>query len=386
MNKVLKFITLIFGLSMMTGCWNLREPDQLALNLGSGLDTNDDGNVEYSAQIVIPSGAGGGSDGGGSAGKKSFRVMSSGGKTVYDAIRKLQLKLSREIFFGHRKVILIGQNMANQGVQELMDEFIRNPRSEMRSIILVVKDGKAKDLLSEVPIFDNYNTSALKRQENIIQIKNYYYRDFLYEVLAQGVHPMIPAVCQSAKSDPYFCGYALMNKNEGIKLKGFLSSDDSFFAGWIANKQTGLTITAFSNNRSKDTAMTMTIQFLKRDIRTKISGNRIHVQIRLTGKGSLVENNTDLDPTRSNDLKLIEAAFNKQIQTEALRIVKKLQDNEKLDIFGFGQHVHIQHPREWKHFKENWDSVFPTLSVSVVGNVHCYHPGQINSSINKLSK
>lgn len=385
-KKVFRTIALLIGLSIMTGCWNLREPDHLALNLGSGLDANADGDVEYSAQIAIPSGAGGGNDGGGGAGKKSFRVMSSGGITVYDAIQKLQTKLSREIFFGHRKVILIGESMAYLGFQELLDEYIRNPRSEMRSLILVVKDGKAKDLLSEMPIFDNFNTAALKRQERIIEQKKYYFRDFLYELLAQGVHPMIPAVCQSTKSDPYFCGYALINKNEGVKLKGFLNSDDSPYAGWIANKQTGSTITAFSNTHTKKTAMTMKLQFLQRDIRTKIAGNRIHVQVRLSGKGSLVENNTDLDPTRSEDLKLIEAEFNKRVQTEALRIIKKVQENEKLDVFGFGYHVHMQHPRQWREIKKKWDSVFPTLSVSVIAKVECYHPGQTNSSINKFSR
>jgi spore germination protein KC len=372
------FVLLLLVLST-TGCWNLREPNQHAFVLGTGLDLTKDGQFQTSVQIVIPSGVGGGQESGSGTKKKSFRVISATGKTVYDTFPKLQAQLPRSMFLGHREVILIGQHMAEHGIGDLLDGFVRNPQSEFRSKIYVVKDGQAQDILSVEPIFEPFTSTALVREQTTLDLRHYYFRNFLSDALSQGLQPMLPAVRLTPLKQFVYTGTAIFNKDDGLKLMGFLNIKESFNANWITNRQTSFAITSFVKRGNGN--VSLKLNSLSRRIRVKMVDKHIQIDVLLTGEGTIVENNTNLDPTKLKDLYIIQDELSQSTQKSIQQLIEKFQKQYKIDIFGFGESVHQQYPYQWKTLKQDWNETFPELDVSVKVEFHNIYPGESNSSV-----
>jgi spore germination protein KC len=381
---ILCFILLLTVLSI-TGCWNLREPDQLAFDLGTGMDLTKDGKVELSTLIAIPAGVGGGSDGGGGGGskKKSSVVISATGRDVYDAIQNIQRHLSRKVFLGHRQIIIVGQRMAEHGLGNLLDEFVRNPQSEMRSRKYVVKGGKAKDVLSVDTIFDSFVTTALVREENTLGLRHYYHRDFYSDALSQGTQPLLPAVRLTSSKRYVYAGSGIFNKDDGLKLVGFLNVEETSYANWFTGRQSGFTVTSFVTQGNG--YVSLKLQSLAQRIRVKMVDNQPQIDVRLTGEGTIVENNADLDPSKSKDLQIIQNELSQTAQKSIQQLINKAQKQYKTDIFGFGERVHEQYPHQWKNtLNQNWNKTFPQLPISVKVELLCKDPGQSNSSTRRM--
>ncbi|KIL40447.1 hypothetical protein SD70_13640 [Gordoniibacillus kamchatkensis] len=372
---------LLLIVSNASGCWNLKEPDQLAFDVASGMDITKDGQFEFSAQIAIPAGIGMAPEGGG-GGKKDFIVIGSAGKNIYDAIQNLQTKVSRKIFLGHREVILIGRRMAEQGIGDLLDEFVRNPKSEMRSRMYVVKNADAKDILSLEPIFDPITSTGIVNKQETSGLKKYYFRDFLSDALSQKSAIMLPAVSLTRTPTYLYTGNAIFTKHHGLKLAGFLNTQESFYANWIVNKQAELAITSFVYQGNGN--VSLHLESVNRRIIVKMLDQQIQIDVRLTGKGSIVENNSSLNPATPKDLQIIQDSLNQSAHASIQQLIAKAQKQLKTDFFGFDESVRQKYPHQWKTLKSKWNETFPDIDVSVHVNLQCKNMGQANSSIKAI--
>lgn len=379
MKRVWKLsFVLVFILMSTSGCWNLKEPNQRAFNLGSGLDLTEDGKFELSTLLAIPAGTGIGGSSGGKSNKESSTVVSAIGKNDYDATQNLQRKISRVIFPGHREIVLIGEQMAEHGIANLVDEFFRNPLTEMRSRAFVVKDGRAKDILSIDSYFDPFITTTLLDESKTLGLKEDYFRNFMSDALSEGVQPTLPTIGLNPKNHYTYKGSAIFNKDNKYKLVGYLGPAESFYANWIKGSQTYSILT--SNVRQGNGEVSLRLTSINKKIKPIIEDKKIHIIVYLTGKGSIVENNTNLDPSNDKDYKLIQKDLNQIYQMSIQKMVKKVQKKYKMDIFRFGEKVHQEYPHQWKSLKKNWDETFSQLNVSVKVNVQ-FDSGISNSSL-----
>lgn len=369
---------LLLLLSITTGCWDLKEPNQLAFVTGAGLDLTEDGKLEVSVLVVIPAGLGGEQISAGGK-KESFHVVSATGKNVSDAMVNVQSKISRVVFSGHRNIILVGQRLAEHGMGETIDPFLRIPQSEMRSLIYVVKNGQPKDVFSIEPYFDPIITKSLSDEQKALGLKPYLAREFVIDVLSEGRQPLVPVVSLNPSEHYSYAGSAIFNKDEGVKLVGFLNKEETSYARWITDGLSSDTLTSYFPQW--DGNISLTLNSLGRHIRVKKVHEQIQIDVHLTGKGTIIENTTNLDPTKPKDLQLIQDELGHKTQKSIQQLIEKVQEEYKMDIFGFGERVHQQYPHQWKTLKQNWTETFQQLHVSVKVDLQWTDPGQTNSSV-----
>jgi spore germination protein KC len=378
MKKILIIFCLLFLVAATTGCWNLREPNQRAFIIGAGLDMTKDGQLEVSSEVAVPAGLGSSQVTG--AGKKStFTVISAKGKNFMDAGQHLQAELSRSLFYAHRQTILIGHRMAEQGLDKYLDMVIRNPKSEIRSVILVVKDGTAKEIIRAQPTFDPFISTTLGSQQNALGMKPYYYRMLLCDALSEGTQPIVPAITADPTKGYVYAGSAILDKDHALKLVGYLNPEESMYDNWMLGKQKNMTVTTLIGKG--DETVSLTVQSLKHHTRVKIVKHQPQVFISLHGIGSIVENNSSLDPTKDDDLKTIQKKMSQQSVEKVRQLVAKAQHQYKIDIFGIGEHVHQKYPRQWKSLKPHWYETFPEIPITVSVHLEYRDPGQTNSSL-----
>lgn len=371
----------LLPLWITTGCWNHMEPDQLSFVTGNGIDLTEDGKLEASTLVVVPTGVAGGGQISGGEKKESFHVISATGINVTEAIVNIQAKLSRVVFQGHREIVLVGQRLAEQGIGETIDPFLRNGQSHMQSLIFVVKSGNPKDVFSNEPKFEPYISTALQDEQTALGFKPYLSREFIADVVSDGTQPLLPVVSLNSTKNFSYSGSAILNKDDGVKLVGFLNRKESYYVSWMTDRLTSLTLTSFVPKGNGN--VSVRLEKLGRRIRVKKVDERIQFDVHLIGVGTILENNTNLDPSRRKDLLLIQDELSHKTQKYIQLLVKKVQKKYKMDIFGFGESVHQQYPQKWKTLKKNWPKTFPTVDVSVKLDLQINDPGLTNSSLNK---
>src|SRR5690606_10571449 len=72
---------------------------------------------------------------------------SATGRTVSEAQTRLQKMLSRQLFWAQNAVILIGEDLAREGVADVLDFFTRSTQPRLNTA-LAVAVGRAKDVRS----------------------------------------------------------------------------------------------------------------------------------------------------------------------------------------------------------------------------------------------
>ncbi len=372
---------LVLSLFFTTGCWDRTELNDLALELAWGIDKAQNGAVEVSAQVIIPSKVSGRQGGGGGSQGKSFLVETGIGKDSFDAVQSMQTKLSRQVFRGHRRVILIGEPLARQGIKDVLDTYTRDPDIRLRTDIFVVKGGTAKDFLKRPYPLENIPALATFKEYNQVgSLKEEAFLNFLISATSEGSSPTMPAVAigsdsssqddaeeeeQSSAKGLRIVGTAIFDKN--LKLLGFLNMDEGRALRWVTGNLTEQTITAAVPQEKGNVSLILINMGSK--IQPVLHGNHIKLNVSLTGKGGVRENNTNLDLAQSKNLTLVQNALDKQVEKSVIKTITKVQKEYGTDVFEFSGAIHRKYPYQWKSLKTDWDKNFSEAEISVKVNL-----------------
>ncbi|WP_270394003.1 Ger(x)C family spore germination protein [Bacillus paranthracis] len=368
LHKALSMI-LVVSLCFLTGCWDRTELNDLAIELGWGLDQAKNNKVEISAQFIIPSKMGMGQSGRSNTGKSVF-IESGIGKDTHEAVQMMQTKMSREIFRGHQRVILIGEKMAKNGLASVLDAYSRDPDIRLRADAFVIKGHTAKEFLkASIPLESIPALGALKEHMQIEALGDMSLLHFLIASTSDGITPILPVIklnVSHKKGKTEVKGFQIVGGaifNNDFKLVGYLNMQEWLTTLWIVNRLSKQTVTASASKGNGSASLYMTK--INRKIIPTIQGNTIKCDIVFSGEGTIQENNTNLDLTQPKNITLLEHVLEKQSEKQALQTIKKVQKQYGTDIFGFGEAIHRKYPSEWKGLKKNWSKQFRNVQVSV---------------------
>ncbi|CAN7189357.1 Ger(x)C family spore germination protein [Paenibacillus sp. LjRoot153] len=372
-------LCLVLSLLFITGCWDSSEVNELAIELAWGVDKAPNKKVMISAQAIIPSKIKGGQyDGTGGASKgKPFFVVTSDGMNTLDAVQRMQTKLSRQVFRGHRRVIVIGESMARQGIKEVLDTYTRDPNLKLRTDIFVVKGGTAKDFLKiSYPLETIPGLAVLGEINQLGTFREMGILTFLLSANSEGACPSVPSVAvgmnpasqdgdnqkdQSDEDGFRIVGPGIFNKD--LKLVGFLNVEEGQAMRWVSGNLKKLTVSAAIPQ--EDGNVSMDIYKLGNKIQSVIQGGKIKIHVTLTGQGAIRENNTSLDLTQTKYITLLQNALDKQVEENVLRTITKVQKNYGTDVFGFSDNIRRKNLPLWKSVRNDWEAAFREAEISV---------------------
>ncbi|NRD77000.1 Ger(x)C family spore germination protein [Bacillus sp. BRMEA1] len=361
-NKTL-FMIMVIALFFLSGCWDRKELNDLAIELGWGLDKEKNNQIRITAQFIIPSNVGTSQTGGGGGKGKSFFIETGTGKDTLEAVQKMQTKLSREVFRGHRRVILLGEKLAKQGLAPILDTYSRDPEIRLRADALIVKGHTAKQFLeASYPLESIPALGALKEHMQIGGMGDTSLLNFLKAATSEGINPTLPVINLTGSSKGFeVTGIGIFNKN--LQLIGFLNPSEQKMFLWIIDRLNQHILTANMPQGTGNAGLFLTK--LNRKIKPSIQGRTIKCDIVLSGEGVIRENNTKLDLTQAKNLTLLEHVFEKATENQASQTLKRVQTQYGTDIFGIGEAIHQKYPSQWKGLKKNWDKQFREVQMSV---------------------
>lgn len=359
-------ILLITGSIFIAGCWNRRELDHLAIVMGSGIDLGKDGEIVITAQIVKPSAIKEGGGGEGSGGQAPALVLSSQGKTVFDAVRNFVSTSSRKLFWSHNEIFIFGEEFAKAGVGRVIDWVERDAETRREVGVLVAK-GEASEILSIPGDLEKLSaleiSQALQAAGALSKAIRVDLNQFMLQYVSESTAPVAPRielVKEGNQKKFRIVGMAVFKKD---KLVGWLNERETRGLLWVLGevKSGILVIGGPSPPKGK---ISIEIIKAKSKVKGEFIGGKPLITVDIEENGNIGEVTTPMDIAPPEKIKAIEKSQEELIKGEVVAALQKAQ-KLKVDIFGFGEELHRVEPKEWAKIKNRWEEEFSQLEVKI---------------------
>lgn len=191
---VLVLVPILMSALVLTGCWDRIEVNDIAIVTTTSFDREEDGRFRVGVQVPLPGQMGGSTGGGGgTSGSKPFYVDSEVGSSLREAVQNLQSRMSRRLFFSHRRVLVIGEGLARSGIRDLFDVSTRIPENRLTTRVVIAK-GKGIDLLKAQPQFELYSGEAMREILESYSVFSPNLKDVAHALGQIGADPLLPLI------------------------------------------------------------------------------------------------------------------------------------------------------------------------------------------------
>lgn len=389
--KIGIILILIVCLLFLQGCWGKREVEELAPLIGVGFDLGQKpGTFLITMQLAKPK------QGGGTATEiedRTFSVEVSSAREATEMVYKIS---SRIPFMGSLKVIIIGEEAAKAGFNDIID-FAQRFSEFRRSMYLVLCKGKAQDLLDlklrngQLPAMSIKN--HIEQGKNLSTFPTVRLGHYLTILGRKSTAPIIPVV-EIIKSGDEGVEYSGDKEGEEIHIQGagvlrgdrlrdYLTDEETKGYMWLEGTVTNRLINTMTNEEGK---VNFGGQVLKSSTKYKLSDNNGTIGIQYQIKVSIAVDEVmglkkQLSETEWVDLMNgAENSFASVIQNECALAIKKERE-WGLDFLGIGRHIEQRNPKYWKTVKDQWEGKIADFPISVNVQVEIHHSGMSSSSV-----
>lgn len=384
--KYRAFISLILCTSLLTGCWDREEINDVAFVIGIAVDKEGE-DYRSSLQIALPgqSGASGSEGGGGgTSGDKPWFILSNTARTLRGTSLEGQKSLSRRIYYAHRRTILIGEELAREGVAPMLDLFTRYPLNRLSAMPVVTRGEAHKVIDTDAPI--EKFPSEMVRELCFLNMRNpRSLKTFIDSILDEGVDPFLPIASVSDNVPQDWKG-AITN----IKLDGLAIFKKDKLVGMMDKAPADALILAMGEANEPEVMikaprgegdMFIKLNENNSSLHPKIVNGKVSVTIQMYAKGVLVDNESDYGDRREKEILNLNEAVHRKIKEDIEEGIRLVQKKFKADILGIGRSIHRQLPKEWDKIKDRWEVLYPEVQVTVDPHVIIENVGIVNKPI-----
>lgn len=384
----------------MSGCWNSREMNEFGIVQATAIDLDENNQWVTSFQVVIPGTV---ATQAGSAGNQApVNVFSTTGKTLEEAFQNANTETSRALFLAHNRVVIMSENVANRGVNQIIDFYLRDIESRGTMNIILTKGNPRRLLevltpLEKVP--GNFMGQLLELgQSNLSNISNTKLHDFVSVLTNPTASATLPEIKIEGEQEEQTALNALQNTSslaviklgetgifKGEKLEGWLNKEESVGLGWISDSISNAVITfpCEGTDNSKQLS-SFFVEKSSTKLKPGLTNGKLEMLVEIKTKGTLNETACKLNLKKPKNIKKLE----KQIEDQIIREVEMAFEGAKkleLDALGFGDAFHKKYPNEWKEMSGSWAESFTSINMSTIVDVNIRRTGMINESFSILS-
>lgn len=355
LSKRLSVLALAGLALILPGCWDRTEINDIAFVLISAMDKAENGLVRFTMMIPLPGQMGGpGGGGGGTSGNKSYYIDSETDRTFREARAKLQKRMSRRMFFAHRRVVVVGESLAREGINEVIDELTRMPESRM-SIYMIISEGDGTSLLKSSPKLERFPAEAIRELTKEPGVMPINLKEIAVSLGNKGSDPVItymgtkkPEMNGKASEEVQILGYAQFRQS---KMVGVFREEAAIGLTWLRNQHTYYITSVKTKN---DQLVTLNVFAGKTKIDADIRDDRLHFTIRVTARARVLENTGGIDFHQISNNEEIERLLAENIRQSIQAAVKQMQ-REGTDSASLGTQVFRRHPMEWQRkLEDRW--------------------------------
>lgn len=368
-RKIGFILILLVFTAILSGCWDRRELDErstvvaIAVDKLEGADL-DETHEKYivTVQIPIPTKiAGGGEGGGGEGGAGSVQVMASTGLSLQHALDNLQKRINHQLFLGHTRVLLVSEDVAREGVNDIIDFFRRNPHTRRLLSVIITQD-KARDALNVLTSLEQvpavYLISIIENGSRQGLIPQITLGDFNIALSTPYLDPLT-YYSRAGETDFSWKGLALFKED---KMVGSLTERESWLLMHLIKQGPGGNFIFQFDQNDKARQLIVKPGSTKTDLKTKVSDGQVTARYEVELEVDIRENTAGHKLGNQKQLTQLAHQIARHLERESQRLIGKLQ-REGVDALSLGLEIKAHHYKEWKRL--NWETVFPKAKIEV---------------------
>ncbi|WP_051290057.1 Ger(x)C family spore germination protein [Paenibacillus massiliensis] len=363
---------------LLTGCWNKRELNELAIVAGLGIDKIDD---QYSVtiQVINPSAVAGSKTGGSLAPVATYTIK---GKSLFEVFRRVTLVSPRRLYASHLRVVVIGEEAARAGIGHMLDYLSRNYLFRTDFYILVSKQTQAANIMRTLTILEKIPSNKLYASLEATSrawgaTAKVTLDELINEIGTVGKDPVLGII--RIVGDKEMAGLQentqKIQGNVLLQYDGMAVFHNDKLIGWL-NEEEGKAYSYITDSIRSTVEVvpcpqgegTVTLKVLS--AKSKIKGFVINNQpvgaIEVKAQADVGEVScSSLDLTQEATIRQLEKEMEKYLKEQLEHTVQKAQETFHTDFLGMGSTIHRANPKQWKLWKENWDHHFEQMQISV---------------------
>ncbi|HEX2937814.1 MAG TPA: Ger(x)C family spore germination protein [Ruminiclostridium sp.] len=367
-------ILICISLIFLPGCRDEKEMNEIGIVTGIAID-KDLQNERYiiTLQVILPANM----QKKDANKEKPYKNITGEGDTIFDAQRSLSKKYERIPFYSHNRVVIINENVAKEGLSNVLDVFTRDNESRDNVMLVISKDTKASNILDYENKTEQIPSISLSKFENILfRNPGSVYKtvlDFKQNSYSFGIDPvlgvfsLIPSThmpqtdTNTKKAEINYAGSAVFVYD---KLQGFLNEDETEAYNFVTGKVKSAVIN-INGMQNKNALITTQVLSEQNSIVPHLDGSQISFNININDVANIDEIHDNTDVTDVAIINKLENEHNEKVKAKVEALIKKMQTEYKSDIFGLGQSFYRKYPHQWEKIKNNWSKIFPTIRCKV---------------------
>lgn len=334
-----KTIIIILITTLITGCWNYIEINDLVLISGIGIDYQNN-KYEVSFETLYQ-------DKESSDSNFEKGIIKTGtGKTLGEAFDNITLSIEKEPYFAHLKVLVISTEIANNHLDKIFDFFLRN--NDIRNIfsIVIANENKPVEILSKS---DNYFPVASEKIKSLLEnnvysnyiSKNKYFKKVASNYLSKDQNISLTSI-KLENNNLKLDDLIIFNSQKPV---GKLDTNKSLILSVIDNKEPrSLFSINYPNNK------TITIRIYKSKTNIKISKKEFIIENNLMAE--LVENSLNINLENNINQEKITKDFINKINNDTYNLINYLKENNS-DVIGINNKYYRKYKKKNNSYFEN---------------------------------
>lgn len=376
---LLLFILILSFMILLSGCWNYREIDRLAIVSGLAIDKNHINNkFMLTAEIVDLLGSL-------TEGNVKAKRIEAEGETVVDAVRNMIKVSGKRLYWSHTKVIIVSEDVAKEGIKPIIDFISRNNEPRLTINMFISRKKTAKELLNQQSVTTNIRAFEMEYMlmgNNSLSKSMKVDTSELVDIMSgKGISSYLPALditLNDEKKTATLSGLAVFKKD---KLIGFLNEEDTKYFLFLKNKiKGGLLVIPMNDEKSND-KVTLEIFKNKTKIKPIYTKEKLLMKVDINTEFSIKEEDTNINYMSKENRNILKKETEVYLQKNIEKVIKKVQEDFDSDIFGFGRIVMIDMPSLWKNIEKDWNKIFKTLEVEINAKVNIKDGGLVSKPV-----
>ena len=366
--KIIKLFLLGSLLFFFTGCYNYRELNQLAITSAIGIDKTEDG-YKVTVQVINTQKQGSGSNSSGE--QPQFFVYENEGKTLQEAFRYLILESPRRLYVNHTVLLLMSEEVARDGILNVLDLFFRDSEFNKQFLTAVVKESSARDVLTILTPLETLNSKNLK--DSILtdskflgvaeEISLEKFMDHYLNDKKDGILPVIELIGNAEEGDKEDNLKQSAPKNSLIlsamavfkedKMVGYLTEDESLITSYLKDKIHNTIITG-----SCEDGGNVAVEIVKSKTKFDVGKDSNKLKISVESSGNINEITCQMDLTKNETIHKLEEYFEDQLKDQLFKTISSVHEQFNSDIFAFEDMFYKKNPSNYYKLKEEYKEEF----------------------------
>lgn len=324
---------------LLSGCWDVKEPENMLYLYGMGIDYEDGEYVTY-AQIIELS-AIAKSEQPRSPDTIQAEIAKYKGENISEAFYQMYETIDQQLFWGHFKYIILSEEVLKEGrANTVFNTFMRFHDIRYNTWVYSTKEKMSDVMLTSPVLNQSISNSKLSdplnaySQNSFIEPLNM--RRLIIGLNEPSYEVNIPQLKLSdgwesnkgKKQVTKINGVAVLTPTE---LKGFIGQEQAQGLQWMSDKAVRINMT-ITTEEFKDQKISISIEDSKVKVVPHINGSEVTFTVKIEGVATLI---SFLEPLNTEEVK---RAASEQIKKEVLATFEEGLKQE-MDVYRLSEYV-----------------------------------------------